>query len=63
MEITKKIYKGGETSKNTPLAEADCDSSGRNKKGGASTLTYNADQGCTGKLKRSNAVHPIDKPT
>ena len=63
MEITKKIYKGGETSKNTPLAEADCDSSGRNKKGRASTLTYNGDQGCTGKLKRSNAVHPIDKPT
>ena len=62
MEIVEVVYEGGALSKNTQL-ESECDSSGRNKKEGASTSPSNLEQGRPDKRKRSNAGHPSDEPT
>ena len=63
MEIAEAIYKGGAPSKNTQRAEADRASFGRKKKGRASTLPYNPEQGRSGKRKGRNAGHLSDEPT
>ena len=63
MEIAEAIYEGGAPSKNNQQVEFDRASSGRKKKGGASTSPSNPDQGHTGKSKRSNAGNPSDEPT
>ena len=60
MEVTEKIYEGGNTSKNQPRADVNRASHGRKQKGGEYASPTNPRTGRAGKRKAKNAGHPID---
>ena len=58
MKIVESIYEGGATYKKTQRLEAKHASYVRNKKGGASALPSNPEQGHADKRKSNNASRP-----
>ena len=63
MEVTDKIYKGGNTSKTLPRADNNCAIQGRKQKRGEATPPTNPETGRAGKSNTRNAGHPGDCTT
>ena len=61
MEVAKKSYEGGTTSKTTIREDSKRASHGRKRKGREAASPTKPETGCVGNRKTKKADHPIDR--